>query len=198
MYYVVEGSGTFTLNRDEPQQVSAGSLIIIPPENMYASNGKMSLFEVDISRSNGFRDRLASLEPPVEPAGPTERQIEYQEKREQRVEMAKAVAQILRHGHTFIGKDAAHFAPYYGYAASGATQTVSGRGFSDLVAHFGAVLTSERYRGRQIFVNAALKPEDTYIDKSKASIDADLAKSLTARHQTLARNFAAADLPTNI
>jgi mannose-6-phosphate isomerase-like protein (cupin superfamily) len=54
-YYVIEGTGSFTLG-DATTEVQAGDLFIIPPEGEYEYNGQMRLLEVNVSPSNGFQD----------------------------------------------------------------------------------------------------------------------------------------------
>jgi RimJ/RimL family protein N-acetyltransferase/mannose-6-phosphate isomerase-like protein (cupin superfamily) len=54
-YYVVDGEGSFTLG-DETHAVAKGDLFIIPPGGEYEYEGKMTLFEMNFSPNNSFRD----------------------------------------------------------------------------------------------------------------------------------------------
>lgn len=54
-YYVADGEGTFTLG-DETHTVAKGDLFIIPPGGEYEYEGKMTLFEFNVSPDNSFRD----------------------------------------------------------------------------------------------------------------------------------------------
>jgi mannose-6-phosphate isomerase-like protein (cupin superfamily) len=54
-YLVVDGSGTFELD-DIEQPVGRGDFITIPPDHEYAYEGKMTLFEINISPDNSFSD----------------------------------------------------------------------------------------------------------------------------------------------
>jgi mannose-6-phosphate isomerase-like protein (cupin superfamily) len=54
-YYVIDGTGTFTLG-DKVNEVQAGDLFVIPPDGEYEYNGQMRLLEVNISPSNSFQD----------------------------------------------------------------------------------------------------------------------------------------------
>jgi quercetin dioxygenase-like cupin family protein len=54
-YYVIDGTGSFTLG-DATTEVQAGDLFIIPPDGEYEYNGQMRLLEVNVSPSNNFQD----------------------------------------------------------------------------------------------------------------------------------------------
>lgn len=54
-YYVIDGTGSFTLG-ETTTAVQAGDLFIIPPDGEYEYNGQMRLLEVNVSPSNGFQD----------------------------------------------------------------------------------------------------------------------------------------------
>ena len=54
-YFVIKGSGTFTLNGTS-QEVKAGDLYIVEPGSQYEYEGEMELFEVNISPENSFKD----------------------------------------------------------------------------------------------------------------------------------------------
>lgn len=54
-YYVIDGTGSFTLG-DNTTEIQAGDLFIIPPDGEYEYNGQMRLLEVNVSPSNGFQD----------------------------------------------------------------------------------------------------------------------------------------------
>lgn len=54
-YFVVDGTGQFTLNGDI-HKVNKGDFYVIPPGNEYEYSGEMKLFEVNISPDNSFRD----------------------------------------------------------------------------------------------------------------------------------------------
>jgi quercetin dioxygenase-like cupin family protein len=54
-YYVIDGTGSFTLG-DNTTEVQAGDLFIIPPDGEYEYNGQMRLLEVNVSPSNSFQD----------------------------------------------------------------------------------------------------------------------------------------------
>lgn len=54
-YFVVEGTGRFTLG-DETSEVQKGDLFVIPPGSEYEYEGNMQLFEVNISPDNSFKD----------------------------------------------------------------------------------------------------------------------------------------------
>lgn len=180
-YYVVSGEGTFTLN-DATKEVGTGDLIVIPPENQYAYSGKMTLFEFNVSRSNSFRDRLVLPEEPL--AGPTEREIALQLRREQRLSLAKAVGQILSRGYTLTNKDIAKITPYYGYSSRiSIGQLISGWGFRNLVSRAGYNLEVEKYKGRDIYLDDRLLRAETDIESTKIEIDRRLAATVTARQQ---------------
>lgn len=55
MYYVVKGEGNFTIG-DETHSVADGDTFIIPPGGEYEYEGDMTLFEVNVSPDNSFRD----------------------------------------------------------------------------------------------------------------------------------------------
>jgi quercetin dioxygenase-like cupin family protein len=54
-YYVIDGTGTFTLG-DTTNEVQAGDLFAIPPNGEYEYNGQMRLLEINVSASNNFQD----------------------------------------------------------------------------------------------------------------------------------------------
>jgi quercetin dioxygenase-like cupin family protein len=54
-YYVIDGSGSFTLG-DTTSEVIAGDLFIIPPDEEYEYSGEMRLLELNVSPSNQFSD----------------------------------------------------------------------------------------------------------------------------------------------
>lgn len=56
-YFVVEGTGTFTLD-DKTHDVAPGDLFIIAPGHEYAYQGKMKLFEFNVSPDNSFKDEV--------------------------------------------------------------------------------------------------------------------------------------------
>lgn len=56
-YYVIEGSGTFTLD-DKPHKVSAGDLFVVGPGHTYEYEGTMKLFEFNVSPDNSFKDEV--------------------------------------------------------------------------------------------------------------------------------------------
>jgi mannose-6-phosphate isomerase-like protein (cupin superfamily) len=55
MYWVVDGTGTFTLN-DKTEEVKKGDLYIVPEGHEYEYQGKMTLFEFNVSPTNSFKD----------------------------------------------------------------------------------------------------------------------------------------------
>ncbi len=54
-YYVIDGTGSFTLG-DDTSEVSSGDLFVIPPDGEYEYSGQMRLLEVNVSPNNEFRD----------------------------------------------------------------------------------------------------------------------------------------------
>lgn len=56
-YFVVEGSGVFTLD-DKTHEVKAGDLFVIAPGHEYEYRGAMKLFEFNISPDNTFGDEI--------------------------------------------------------------------------------------------------------------------------------------------
>lgn len=56
-YFVIEGSGTFTLGKDD-YPAGEGDLFIIPPGSEYAYEGEMKLYEVNISPDNIFQSEI--------------------------------------------------------------------------------------------------------------------------------------------
>jgi len=54
-YYVIKGTGSFTIGEDT-HEVTEGDLFIIPPGGEYNYDGQMQLLEVNISPSNEFQD----------------------------------------------------------------------------------------------------------------------------------------------
>ena len=54
-YYVIEGSGSFTVG-DDIHNVAQGDLFVIPPDGEYSYDGQMRLLEVNISPTNTFQD----------------------------------------------------------------------------------------------------------------------------------------------
>jgi quercetin dioxygenase-like cupin family protein len=55
IYHVMAGEGIFELN-DTAQAVAKGDTIVIPAGGEYAYQGRMVLFEVNVSPDNSFRD----------------------------------------------------------------------------------------------------------------------------------------------
>ncbi|HEV7453976.1 MAG TPA: hypothetical protein VGO07_01830 [Candidatus Saccharimonadales bacterium] len=54
-YFVVAGSGTFTLD-GAASAVAVGDLFVVAPGSTYAYEGQMQLLEVNISPDNSFKD----------------------------------------------------------------------------------------------------------------------------------------------
>lgn len=54
LYYVVKGSGTFTID-DGEQKVAENDLAVIQSGQTYGYQGNMTLLEVNISPSNSFK-----------------------------------------------------------------------------------------------------------------------------------------------
>ena len=54
-YYVIEGTGSFTVGADT-HKVAEGDLFVIPPGGEYDYDGQMRLLEVNISPTNTFQD----------------------------------------------------------------------------------------------------------------------------------------------
>lgn len=54
-YFVAEGEGTFTINK-ETHQVLPGDLYVIPAGGEYEYEGRMTLFEFNVSPDNSFGD----------------------------------------------------------------------------------------------------------------------------------------------
>lgn len=185
-YYVVAGEGTFRLN-DQSKVVRAGDLVVIPPENDYDYDGKMTLFEFNISPTNSFQDKLVTTVPAaVEPSayGIAERKLAYQLREERRHSMASAIAQLLRSGYTLTNKELATIVPYYGYSPqSPIKKLVGSHGFSWLVSTFGTQLEITKYKGREIYHDRDLRPEETDIAATKGVIDGRLADMVAARQQ---------------
>lgn len=184
-YYVIDGEGTFTLNDNEPRTVSPGDLIVIPPDNQYKYQGVMRLFEFNVSKTNGFRDRLVASEPSVV-VEPSEQQIACQLRQEQRAAMAKALAEVLCRGYTLTNKDMMAIVPHYGYSVKKGNAVggiVGSRGVRKLISSIGTRIDIIKYRNRQIYLDAGLPPEETDINKTKASIDADIFTIVEKRRQ---------------
>jgi mannose-6-phosphate isomerase-like protein (cupin superfamily) len=57
VYFVIEGSGTFTLG-DEVTQVENGDTFVIPPGGEYEYEGQMRLFEFNVSPDNSFKEEI--------------------------------------------------------------------------------------------------------------------------------------------
>jgi mannose-6-phosphate isomerase-like protein (cupin superfamily) len=57
VYFVIEGTGHFTLG-NETTQVNEGDLFVIPPLGEYEYEGQMRLFEFNVSPDNSFRDEV--------------------------------------------------------------------------------------------------------------------------------------------
>lgn len=56
-YYVVEGSGSFTLD-NKSYQVGEGDLFVIGAGHTYEYEGTMKLFEFNVSSDNSFKDEV--------------------------------------------------------------------------------------------------------------------------------------------
>jgi mannose-6-phosphate isomerase-like protein (cupin superfamily) len=56
-YFVVEGTGTFTLD-DQVHEVVPGDLFVISPGHEYEYKGAMKLFEFNVSSDNSFKDEV--------------------------------------------------------------------------------------------------------------------------------------------
>lgn len=54
-YFVAEGQGTFTIG-EETHQISQGDLYVIPAGGEYEYEGRMILFEFNVSPDNSFGD----------------------------------------------------------------------------------------------------------------------------------------------
>ena len=59
-YFVISGSGTFTIDW-QSKEVADGDFIIIQPWHRYEYQGKMILFENNISATNSFKDELIKV-----------------------------------------------------------------------------------------------------------------------------------------
>ena len=57
LYYVVKGSGTFTID-DAEQKVAENDLAVIQSGQKYSYQGRMTLLEVNISPTNSFKGEL--------------------------------------------------------------------------------------------------------------------------------------------
>ncbi|HEV3245205.1 MAG TPA: hypothetical protein VG102_02525 [Candidatus Paceibacterota bacterium] len=57
VYFVIDGEGIFTIN-DVTHKVKKNDLYIIDPSSEYEYEGKMTLFEFNVSPDNSFKDQI--------------------------------------------------------------------------------------------------------------------------------------------
>lgn len=57
VYFVINGNGQFSIG-DEVSEVQEGDAYIIPPGHEYSYEGKMQLFEFNVSPDNSFKDQV--------------------------------------------------------------------------------------------------------------------------------------------
>lgn len=170
-YYVVDGSGTFTLNGEEVS-VDKGGMVVIQPGNEYSYKGTMTLFEVNVSPNNSFKDR--KVEPPKESR--ERNPDDHHTANPQREKFGRAIAEIIKRGYTLTKSDVGEILPHYGFSTnSPASSIINSPNFRKIVAANGATMVEQMYKHRIIITDGNLLPEETDIANVKAKID-DLVK----------------------
>lgn len=166
-YFVIEGEGIFVLN-GEPRTVNIGDLVVIPAGSQYEYEGEMTLFELNVSPGNSFRDK--KIEPPkVQPERNPE---DHHSAKPQREKLAHAIAEIIKRGYTLTNPDIEAIIPHYGYSnRSPASMVVGSPGFRKFVAANGAQLILQRYKHREIYLDGNLPQEETDIADTFAKIE---------------------------
>jgi mannose-6-phosphate isomerase-like protein (cupin superfamily) len=178
-YYVVDGDGAFMLD-GEPQTVSKGDLVVIPAGSQYEYQGVMTLFEVNVSPGNSFRDKVI-----VPSKIQTERNVvDHHSAKFQREKLAHAIADIIKRGYTLTNPDIKAMLPYYGYSeTTPAGSAVSSPNFRRFVEANGAKLTSRKHKNREIYLDSNLPIEETDIEATIARVEESVAALKLRRQQ---------------
>lgn|GEM_PF-1224704 len=191
IYFVIDGTGTFTLN-DDTKEVTPGDLYVIPPLNEYEYEGTMTLFEFNASKNNVFEDvvveeaKVQTKEDELqalEMANAVSRAGQFSERHLAHTAFNQALGDILAHGHVLTRKDLSEISTHYDFSGANPDFHLYTELSKQTLKSAGVDLTVANYRGIGIYYDSNLPVDETEMYHVKRLIDEK------KEHQAIERGF---------